>query len=111
MINIQPKITLVNNVPSLLAMTRYNHQWRCLCILYVNKDDELMMAILNSQKVMPIERCSASDYLEGTRQKASDEVLRMLDLERFKSRLGLQYPVRFVHTLSKLRGAEDERNP
>lgn len=103
--NIKPRLHFQNNTHIVCVMTRYHLQWHCLCLFYLNTDNELVVAILNSEKVMPVTVCSADYFMTKTRVKAESEVLIATELERFKSRVSItNYSVRFVHKLAKLLG-------
>lgn len=101
--NIQPKLHFQHNTYVVRVMTRYHLQWHCLCLVYVNTDNELVIAILNNQTVIPVEVCSADQYVRCTTQKREDQPLSADDLERFKAQLGItNHSVRFVYKLAKL---------
>lgn len=101
--NINPKLHFQNNTYVVRVMIRYHLTWHCLCLVYVNTDNELVIAILNNQAVIPVEVCSADHYARCTTQKREDQPLSADDLERFKTRLGTtNHSVRFVYKLAKL---------
>lgn len=101
--NIQPKLHFQHNTYVVRVMTRYHLQWHCLCLVYVNTDNELVIATLNKQTVIPVEVCSADQYVRCTTQKREGQPLSAEDLERFKAQLGItNHSVRFVYKLAKL---------
>jgi len=101
--NIKPKMVFHNNKWVVKVLTRYHPHWRCLCLFYVNSDDMLTMVVLNDQPIFPIEFCSAQQYVNDTRAKTEEEILRSEILERFKARLGItNHSVRFVYKLAHL---------
>lgn len=101
--NIKPELVFHNHKWVVKVMTRYHLGWNCLCLCYVNTDGQLLLAILNDQNIFPIEHHSAQDFINHTRLKTEDEILRSEVLERFKARLGItNHSVRFVYQLSQL---------
>ena len=103
--NLNPKLHFQNNTYVVRVMTRYHLTWHCLCLVYVNTDNELVIAILNKQTVIPVEVCSADYFINQTRPKTDLEVLTSAELERFKTHIGItNHSVRFVYKLVKLLG-------
>jgi len=103
--NINPKLHFQNNTHVIRVMTRYHLQWQCLCLFYLNTDNELVTVTLNKEMVVPVKVCSADYFINQTRPKTDLEVLTSAELERFKSRVSItNYSVRFVHKLAKLLG-------
>ena len=103
--NINPKLHFQNNTHVIRVMTRYHLQWQCLCLFYLNTDNELVTVTLNKETVVPVKVCSADYFINQTRPKTDLEVLTSAELERFKSRVSItNYSVRFVHKLVKLLG-------
>lgn len=103
--NIKPRLHFQNNTNIIRVMTRYHLQWQCLCLFYLNSDNDLVVAVLNKETVMPVKVCSTDYFINQTRVKTDSEPLTSADLERFKTRLGVaDQSVRFVHQLKKLLG-------
>lgn len=103
--NLNPKLHFQHNTHVVRVMTRYHLQWQCLCLFYLNTDNELVTATLNTEKVLPVHVCSADYFVKHTRFKTDSEILTSVELERFKSRISItNHSVRFVHKLSKLLG-------
>jgi hypothetical protein len=103
--NIKPRLHFQNNTHIVCVMTRYHLQWQCLCLFYLNTDNELVTVTLNKETVVPVKVCSADYFINQTRPKTDLEALTSVELERFKSRVSItNYSVRFVHKLAKLLG-------
>jgi len=101
--NIKPKLYYHNNTNVVKVLARYHRKWQCLCLCYVNTDNDLAIVILNQQTVRPVQVCSRDYILSETQPKQASQALTSPQLEHFKFRLSLIHtPVRFVHNIAKL---------
>lgn len=101
--NIKPKLYHHNNTNVVKVLARHHRKWQCLCLCYLNTDNDLAVVILNQQTVRPIQVCSRDYLISETQPKQESQVLTTIQLEHFKFRLGLvDIPVRFVYNLAKL---------